>query len=337
MVSILQCHPTRQPEGTESGSRPNVYNAEWTVVLDDQVDLATMLQFARDVNPTATITPLPRKGTFFRWTSAGVAGNVFRRIDRSAIALDFTGRPFLDDGKKWRVDVRWRAPTPGAEEEPDRVNRPPLRRRPYYWLEYYTETEEVFDARPTINIGQGTILRRAGERGPITTAAGEEVDLATDERLHMVLVSEFNASSPRIAAIINALYFGRINRGPWQLPPEFTGANLGDVEGSVARHKARFLRAESSQFGEWWDGEQYFKTQVRVRVATVPFYKQIPNRGTWYYNSSESRVQLFRDDDGVLGKTNLTREGTIDNGNVPFLVPYQIAGERNFTRSLGFV
>lgn len=341
MVAILQCHPIRQPVGSLTGSRPATYSAQWVVLLDDQVDFLTMLNLATNVDPApavppaAAVKPIPRKGSYFTWTSPGNR----RQRDRSALALDFDGSELLDDGKKWIVNVRWRAPVPGAEEEPNRVNRDPVKRAPYYWVEYYTETEEVFDARPTIPIGTGAILRPAGRAGggPLTTSAGEEVDVASDERLHMVVVSESNVLSTNTALTINALYFGLLNSNKWPLPRAFTNLPLGHVKGTVIKHQARFLRAETSQYGEWWDGGQYFRMQVRVRLSSKPFYKQVPNRGTWYYNDSTSSVQLFRDTDGVLGKTNLNKDGTIDTGNKPFLVPYQIAGDRTFTRSIGFV
>ncbi len=351
MVSVLKCHPTRLPTAIVSGSRPFTYNARWGVELDDHVDGIAVLGLAFRVE--APFIPVPLKGSFFTWTSPGVEprepGGLFvRTVDKSALALDFEMSQLLDDGKKWNIDVRWRQPVPGAWEEPDRVNVPPLKRRPYYWIEYYTETEEIFDARNRIEIGTSPFDRPKNTPGPITTAAGEETDLSTDERLHMVLVSEKLVASPNVAKEINSSYFGLTNNNVWKLPVEFQSNPEGpfDEDTSALRFHARFLRAETTQYPEWFDHgktvrgspTQYFKMQSRVRIGTVPFFKQVPNRGTWKYDDSESKVVLHRDDNGVLGKVNLKQFGTEDTSNVPFLIPYQIAGDRKFDNiTLGFV
>lgn len=339
MAMVLKCHPVQQPIGTLSGSRPAVYNAQWGLELDDQVDFTAALFLATTVAPSATILPIPPKGSFFNWVSATT--NV-RTVNKSAIALDFEGKHLLDDGKKWLIDVRWREPVPGAWEEPHRVNRHPLDRPPYYWIEYYTETEEIFDARPRIDIGTGNFARSAGEPGPITTAAGEEVDLATDEKLHQVLVAEKFVSSPRVALLINDRFFGRINSNEWQFPTAFGGVRGKGPPATVQKFKARFLRAETTQYPEWFhDGRvlfEYFKMQVRIRLSSQTFFRQVPNRGTWKYDSGLSKVILHRDDDGVLGKVNLKKEGDEDTSNVPFLIPYQISGDRQFTNlAVGFI
>jgi len=346
MVSVLKCHPTRQPTGTVSGSKPATYNARWGLELDDQVDMFAALVLA--VGAEDPFIPVPGLGSFFSWTSPGVGGLFVRTVDKSAIALDFTMSHFLDDGKKWNIDVRWRQPTSGAWEEPDRVNVTPINRRPYYWIEYYTETEEIFDARNRIDIGTSPFERTKFTPGPITTAAGEEVDLSTDERLHMVLVAEKLVESPTVAKTINSSYFGLINNNLWKLPVEFQSLPGGplDEDTNALEFHARFLRAETTQYPEWFDHgktvkgspKQYFKMQSRVRIGILPFFKQVPNRGTWKYESSESKVILHRDDDGVLGKVNLKSDGTEDTSNVPFLIPYQIAGDRKFdNQTLGFV
>ena len=346
MASVITCHPTRQPTGTVSGARPNTYTARWGLEVDDQVDMVAALVLAANADG-AGLVPVPRKGSHFEWTSPGVGGLFVRTVDKSAIALDFEMSHLLDDGKKWNIDVRWRQPVPGAWEEPDRVNVLPFKRRPYYWVEYYTETEEIFTARNRVDIGTSPFDRPKGTPGPITTAAGEEVDLATDERLHMVLVAEKLVPSPNVAYQINREYFGKINSNDWTLPEFFGTAESSDDEDklvaeTVVPFHARFLRAESTQYPEWFhDGKvgfEYFKMQVRVRVSTEPFFKQVANRGTWKYNDSISNVELHRDSDGVLGKTNLKDDGTVDSANVPFLIPYQIAGDRRFnSRQMGFV
>ncbi len=346
--NIVQSTFTTQPSGKSSGSRPNEYTAEWSAELDDRVDFQTLLTLGWTAIPSATIARLPLKGEFFHWTTPGG----FRYQDKNVLALDFNAHPFLGDGKKWRVDVTWRAPTPGAEEERDRVNQVPFLRKPYYWVEYYTETEEVFDARLAhprhggrASIGQGVVLRKAGEPGPLTTAAGEEVDLSVDENIHVVVVCERNVSSPLHSIAINARYSGKLNSKLW----EVAGLNVLSTSGrkkhigfAINPLFARFLRAETSQYGEWWNGSQYFKLQIRVRVSLQKrFYKNVPNRGTWYYSPSpDNKVMLNRDDNAVLGKVNLNPDGTRAltglYANRPFLIPYQVSGQLPYGASLGF-
>lgn len=338
MVSVLKCHPTRQPTGTTIGSKPSTYNARWGLELNDQVDMISALILAQGT--VAPFIPVPKKGSFFSWTSSGVGGVFVRLVDKSVLALDFTMSHFLNDGKKWNIDVRWRQPTPGAWEEPDRVNVVPLKRKPYYWIEYYTETEEIFDARNRVEIGQNPVLRPKGTPGPITTAAGEEVDLSTDERLHTVLVSEKLVAAPSVAEEINFLHFGRLNRNRWNLPSGFSPP--GVLSKVIEPFHARFLRAETTQYPERsYDGKKFFefyKMQVRIRVSDKELFRQVPNRGTWKYNDSISNVELHRDTDGVLGKTNLKADGTQDTANVPFLIPYQIAEDIRFqSLAMGFV
>jgi hypothetical protein len=154
----------------------------------------------------------------------------------------------------------------------------------------------------------------------------------------MVMVCERNVLTPVVPAIINSQYFGTINSNRWTLPRILRSEGLQFVSDGrhVFGHHARFLRAESSQYGEWWDGEQYFKMQVRVRTASLPFYKQVPNRGTWEYDVPNSRVKLIRDDDAVLGKKNLTVDGVRSETNKPILIPYQISDDVTFNRGLGF-
>jgi len=135
-----------------------------------------------------------------------------------------------------------------------------------------------------------------------------------------------------------------INSNEWPVPREFSQIIRGRVEASTIRKfQARFLRAETTQYPEWFhDGKaifQYVKMHVRIRVSSLPFFKQVPNRGTWKYKGSpENKVVLHRDTDAVLGKVNLDKEGLEQSSNVPLLIPYQIAGDRSFNNvSLGFV
>ena len=350
MATIQQCHITSH-RMTDSGSVPPRYDLVWAVRVDSQVSPQELLRLARNVTASATITPLPFKGDEYFYT----APDNTKSRDKGAIALDFDVDDTLD-GKVYDVRVAYRTPRLGEDEEPERVIQPPLQRPPYYWIEYYTETEEVYTARLPRGfrtedtrksfIGQGTVQRNIGEEGPITTAAGEETDIATDERIHTVLCCQRNVVGPQVAARINAKYSSTINRRPWRIPRQF-----GELENITERrtvrqtevlfHKARFLRAETGQFPLWWDGDVYYRMQVRVRVAPVEFYKRIPNSGTWkYLPSPDNKIELVRTDDGPLRKGHLNSDGTLPTSanqlSKPLIIPYQISEDISYQSDVGF-
>ena len=349
MATIQTCN-IKSHRMTDSGSTPATYEVMWNVRVDDRVSTKELLRLARTVAGSATITPVPFKGDHYSVSFTGGKDE-----DKGAIALDFQVDESLDDGLVYEVRVTYRAPALGEDEEPERVIQPPLKRPPYYWIEYYTETEEVYTARlPTTfraedtrsrTIGQGTVERRRGEEGPITTAAGEETDIATDERIHMVLCCQRNVVGPQVAARINATYEATINREPWKVPREF--ANLEGItldrtrDPFVELHKARFLRAETGQFPLWWDGEPYFRMQVRVRIAKRRFYKNVPNTGTWQYlPSPDNRVEIIRTTDAVPRKGHLNSDGTLPGAgselSKPIIIPYQISDDVKYASSVGF-
>ena len=354
MPNVVKCWPVTTGLGNSSGSRPSSYRATWIVELDGQCDFECALAEGRAATGSfdagGTIHPfqrIPRKGAYYRWVNSDGS----RSFNRSALALDFqSSADILSDGTTHAIDVTWRPPTPGGDEEPNRVNKAPWKRRPYYWIEYYTVSEEVFDARNVEEFGpddsgKPNLLRRANTPGPLTTAAGEETEIATDERMHMVFCAQKNIRSAQVGAAINSIYEGRLNNNIWAIPPElwdrgtFADKILLRDGGKVGVRKlqARFLRTEVSQYPEYWDGQPYFQMITRVRVSPRPFYKTIANRGVLIYQpGSPGRIVVNRDNDNVVQKTNLDRFGQPIERNVPFTIDYQIAGDTRFGKNLGF-
>ena len=76
---------------------------------------------------------------------------------------------------------------------------------------------------------------------------------------------------------------------------------------------------------------------VRVRVDSRPFFKFVPNRGVLKYTpGTPGFVEINRDNKNNVQKTNLLQDGTVAVRNVPFMIPYKIAGETSFDANLGF-
>ena len=330
MATVLHCSQHTAVRGRESGSRPNVYSAQWRVQLDDVVTFAEMLDLARRVPRQGDQVPVPRKGQRLRFATSVGTGNDRRTADKSALALDFSTAELLDDGRKWIVDVTWRPPAPGADEESYRVRQPPWARRPYYWIEYYSQQEEITDAQPDLPIGTGSTFRdrgRAGQGG-LTTAAGEKTVIRNRERLLEVHCSQFNVIDPLLIARMNDDFGRTTNGGTWRSPVS---------RENVRRRRARFLRAELSQFPENYDGIEYYQAQVRVLISNVDLLERIENRGTLYVSTeSGNPVKLFRDDNNAVRTVNLNRQGFIDVNNEakPYVIPYRIYAEVDYERVL---
>ena len=330
MATILHCSQHTPVVGRESGSRPNVYSAQWRVVVDNVVTFAEMLDLARRVPRQGDQVPVPRKGQRLRFTTSVGLGNDRRTADKSALALDFDTAELLDDGRKWIVNVTWRPPTPGADEESYRVRQPPWVRRPYYWIEYYSQQEEITDAQPDFPIGTGSTFRdrgRAGQGG-LTTAAGEKTAVRNRERLLEVHCSQFNVIDPLIIARMNEDFGRTTNGATWRSPVS---------RDFVRRRRARFLRAELSQFPENYDGIEYYQAQVRVLISNADLLERIENRGTLFVSSeSGNPVRVNRDDNGAVRAINLNRQGFIDVNNEaqPFVIDYRIYREEDYNQVL---
>lgn len=330
MATILQCVRHRPPTGFESGSAPASYSAQWRVEIDDEVAFIEMLRLARNVVTAGVQRAIPRKGETFRWDSFG--GTTTK--DLSAIALDFDCTELLDDGKTWIVQVRWRQPVPGSEEEPKRVQqtrdpgqrRDPDKREPYRWIEYFTEVRDVTEAINLRKLGQDVILRPRFTKGVLATAAGEEVEKAQNEVMHSVFVTERNVKNQLVAHRINEQFTGAINSDSFRHPMIGLIGSTTQAR-NLGRRLARFLRAETSQYPFWESGQEWYKMQIRLEIKDSPFQVDVPNRGILFFNPSTSTVDTNRDNDGVVQMTNLTLAGerlalSAQPPKQPIIIPY---------------
>lgn len=330
MAFVIHCAQHTPIMGRESGSRPNVYFAEWRVVMSGLVTFMEVLDLARKVPRQGDQTPIPRKGRRMPFVNSVGTGNLRRTQDASALALDFECRELLDDGRTWIIGVTWRPPEPGADEESYRVRRFPWERRPYYWIEYFSEQQEITDAIPSRKQGTGQTERTPDRKGAgtLSTAAGEKLVVRNREKLLEVHCSRFNLIDPAIIARINDEFSDTTNGITWRSPVsrEF-----------VRRRRARFLRAEVSQFPENFDGIEYYQAEVRVLVSNRELLEDIENRGTLYVSQdSGNPVKVFRDDNGVVRPVNLQRTGFIDINNEakPLILKYRTFREQNYNRVL---
>lgn len=316
MASIKECVRYVPPTGNITGSEIPRYEATWRVVVDDKIPYVQVLDLCSRIPQAGTQYPIPRRGDAFKWKSPG--GRTW--IDGSAFALDFRGEMAQPmDGFNWLITVTWRRPTPGQDEEPGQIGKPPLQRSPEYWIQYYTTTEEITEGRNIIGIGRGGLYtRNPFTLGPLTTSAAERTQAYYKDRLKAVLVVQRNVRSPRDALRLNNRFEDTINISEWRTPFQ-----------RVRRHHARFMRAETSQ-QVTEDNFRYWRMRVMVEIARTPYYVNVPNRGTLYLEAGNDLQQTFRDPDGAIQEFNLRQNGTLFGAATPITIPYLVQREAEY-------
>ena len=315
MAQITECVRYIPPTGSITGSEIPRYEAVWRVRVDDKIPFVQVLDLASRLPQSGTQYPIPKRGDAFSWRSPG--GKTW--VDGSAYALDFRGEMAQPaDGLNWLITVTWRRPTPGNDEEPGQIGKPPLQRAPEYWVQYYTTQEEITEGFTSAQLGRTSFVRRPLEVGPLTTAAGESTQAYYKDRLKAVLVVQRNVKSPRDALRLNNRFEDTINRSQWNTP-----------FARVQRHFARFLRAETSQqISE--DNFRYWRMRVMVEIARTPYYVNVPNRGTLYLDVASDDQITFRDRDGAVSEVNLNQNGTIKGGGRPDVISYVVNREAEY-------
>jgi len=314
MVAVTDCKCVSLPTGIISGSATPRYAARWQVDVDDAIPGTLMMELAAAFTPDAALNQraLPAFGDVFQFTSPG--GATYR--DDSAYALDFTPKMFFpedsDDPHSWTVDVTWRQPEAGRDEQPGTLRLPPLQRDPEYWIEY---NSEVIDITAATNVGTNTFEVMRNSAGQVLPP----LQLST---LLPTVVMAVNVETPIDALNINQTYENTVNGAPFNL--------LGKT---IAKHTARFVRAETGQ-AQFYEGQRYYRMQVRVELSRLEYYDLRRNVGDWVLEGGERKAVLDADGYALPGPFNLNADGTLAAGGVDTYKTYLKYGEANYTTLL---
>ena len=312
MASILNIVRRISPDLSWTGTDQPRYQATWLVEVNDYIPGGQVLFLAQHADGDNAV---PQKGDTLNWVS-GSSGNY---VDSGAFALDFSvtlAEQPEDFPELWKIVVTWRAPTPGKDEQPGSAGIQPTARPPEFSINYHTTNEEITEAWNVIVIGSGQFYTRDPfTKAPIATAAAERVHGYYKDRLKAVIVAQRNVSSPAVALNLNDTFEDTINNSIWSTPYI-----------TVARHHARFLRAETGdQIRE--GAFVFWRMRVSVEIGSTPFYINLPNVGTQFLNGDV--IQKTRDDDGVLVEVNLDEFGAILQDD-PITIPYVVHQEKAY-------
>lgn len=312
MASIQNIVRRTSPDLSWIGTDQPRYQATWLVEVNDYIPGGQVLFLAQH---SGGVNAVPKKGDTMQWTSGGGA----TYVDSGAFALDFSvtlAEQPEDFPELWKIVVTWRAPTPGKDEQPGSAGIPPTSRSPEFSINYHTTNEEITEAWNVNPIGSGLFYTRDQfTKGPIATAAAERVHGYYKDRLKATIVAQRNVSTPAVALNLNNTFEDTINNSTWSTPYI-----------QVARHHARFLRAETGdQIRE--GAFTFWRMRVSVEIGSTPFYINLPNVGTQFLNGDV--IQKTRDDDGVLVEVFLDEFGAILQGD-PITIPYVVHQEKAY-------
>lgn len=314
MASIVNIVRRTPPDFRERGNEQPRYVATWLVEVNDYIPGGQVLFLAQNASGNDAV---PKKGDTLQW----VSGSSGVYIDSGAFALDFDvtlAEQPEDFPSLWKIMVTWRAPIPGADEDPGSTGNPPLSRPPEFSIQYYTTSEEVTEARNLIGIGQGYVTRDPLTLGAITTAAGERIPGFYKDRLKAVIVSQQNVRTPSVALDFNNKFENTTNNSRWSTP-------FITVE---PRH-ARFLRAETGERKQEGTFE-YWRMRVSVEIGRTPFVLNLPNRGIHFWDLDLNGVNTNRNLDGALQEVNLKQDGSVFLSAAPITIPYLIHEEKGY-------
>ncbi len=311
MAGILNILRRTSPDFQATGTDQPRYQATWIVEVNDYIPGGQVIFLAQN---SASTNRVPKEGDSLRWVSAS---STYR--DSGAFALDFNAvlaEPPVDFPHLWKITVGWRAPTPGKDEQPGSAGIPPTARPPEFSIQYHTTQEEITEAWNVIPIGSGKFYtRKLFTKAPITTAANERVHGFYKDRLKAVIVAQRNVSTPAVALNLNNTFEDTINNSNWSTPYI-----------DVARHHARFLRAETGdQIRE--GAFTFWRMRVSVEIGSTPFYINLPNVGTQILSGDV--IEKTRDDDGILEEVALDTDGTFRRGE-PITIPYVVHQEKAY-------
>lgn len=315
MVAVVDCKCVSLPTGVISGSATPRYQARWHVEVDDAIPGTLVMDLASSfaADPAKLQRSLPAFGEPFEFRSPG--GVIYR--DDSAYALDFTPKMYFpndsDDPHNWSIEVTWRPPTPGRDEQPSTLRLPPLQRDPEYWIEY---NNDVIDVTSALNVdtNQFEVMRNS---------AGQVLPPLQLSTLLPVVVMAVNVQSPIDSLNINDTYDTTVN-----------GAAFNLLGKRIAPRTARFIRAETGQ-AQYYEGQRYYRMQVRVEINRVEYIDFRRNVGDWVLDSDGNRKAVL-DADGfsLPGPFNLLANGTLAPDGVDTYKPYLKYGEANYATLL---
>jgi len=313
MALILNIVRRISPDFSSTGTDQPRYQATWLVEVNDYIPGGQVLFLAQH---NGGVNAVPKQGDTLQWVSnSGMA----TYVDSGAFALDFSvtlAEQPEDFPELWKIVVTWRAPTPGKDEQPGSAGLPPTSRPPEFSINYHTTSQEITEAWNVIPIGRGQFYTRPQfTKAPIATAAAERVHGFYKDRLKAVIVAQRNVISPAVALKLNNTFEDTINDSTWSTPYI-----------QVARHHARFLRAETGdQIRE--GAFVFWRMRVSVEIGSTPFYINLPNVGTQILTGDV--IKKTRDDDGVLVEVFLEEDGTLRQDD-PITIPYVVHQEKGY-------
>lgn len=317
MVSVISNNILEAPSMVSVGAETPTYRGSWITVLDTKVDGQLALALAQ-----ATGTPpVPSYGAAYQFDSPGGGPT---SANASALALDFSvnNRDAANFPEVWKIDVTWRPPRPGAQEQPDQVGTPPLDRAPEVWIEYQSGTRAITEGEwrgvdpllspfADIKTADGFVAMR--------NAVGEPLDPDLQTETEPIIVVARNVATDLAALQLNGIYGNRLNNATWT------------VRGlAVDKHKAMCTRATTGR-AQFENGVKYYRQETRIAIGRREWYYRRPHMGQYYVNTSGVR-NAFADDDGINVYDGLLfPDGTRYNGiGEAYELVYRTLPDANF-------
>lgn len=293
------------------------YRATYSVVFNQAINGASAIVTARG-------SGLPQYGSTLNWTDDTDSADNWP--DTSVRALDFSAKPIMRpvESAQWAIEVGWRVPDPGQDEDPNFIDQPPLSRPVRHWLEFHQRQQ-------TINTGylwtedlpgNPDSLPHSGFNGetPIQkrvmhNSAGEPFEPLDIEELVIVLVAQRNVESPLEALERNTTFRRTCNANEYTVTIT-TGEKT--FEWTIPAYQSRFLRSETGMPVYETVGSNnhvFHRMQTRIEVSSSPYLVTRLNEGAHalLFPSSDFDQEISDD----LRQPHRLKDGTINRGLAP--------------------
>lgn len=295
--------PSQNPDGSKIDEIPNP---------GDRFFYSTVDKFIEDLYPNGYA------GAVAFWNDAGVPGSKF--YDGGAIALGFVPRMLEGScGRGWNIDVTFRAPRPGKNEQPEQVRQilagrvgaaPPEQidfentANIERWIEQRPFSE--MENRAYLVTGLGTPGENVGSTlVPMLMPNGEEFPPIEVEFMREVLVIARNVDTEDYAYQMNSQYGKTFNDADLQLGPR-----------TIPKFQACY---ENTRTGRpiMINNDTFYRAETRLVLFTKPPYLIRPAYGTYYLDATGQLPLAPMDDNGMpLSRVPLTQTGQrADVGN----------------------